>query len=125
MNSKKWNLSENKCVEIIQMTLIDILTEKPDKILPLNKLIKLLNSRTKIYKLSNDKKYNSFSKYLKSEYNGILNFIECYNFYEIIKTDKNIFIKLYKNLVDLNDLESCKKRITRDNEWILIKEDDY
>jgi len=125
MNSNKWNLSENKCVEIIQMTLIDILTEHPDKILPLNKLIKLLNSRTKIYKLSNDKKYNSFSKYLKNEYNGILNFIESYNFYEIIKTDKNIFIKLYKNLVDLNDLESCKKRITRDNEWILIKDDDY
>tara|TARA_Y100000591_G_C21354417_1_gene460953 strand:- start:12 stop:389 length:378 start_codon:yes stop_codon:yes gene_type:complete len=125
MNSNKWNLSENKCVEIIQLTLIDILTEHPDKILPLNKLIKLLNSRTKIYKLSNDKKYNSFSKYLKNEYNGILNFIESYNFYEIIKTDKNIFIKLYKNLVDLNDLESCKKRITRDNEWILIKEDDY
>lgn len=125
MNSNKWNLSENKCVEIIQLTLIDILTEHPDKIIPLNKLIKLLNSRTKIYKLSNDKKYNSFSKYLKSEYNGILNFIESYNFYEIIKTDKNIFIKLYKNLVDLNDLESCKKRITRDNEWILIKEDDY
>ena len=125
MDSNKWNLSEKKCVEIIQLTLIDILTEHPDKILPLNKLIKLLNSRTKIYKLSNDKKYNSFSKYLKNEYNGILNFIESYNFYEIIKTDKNIFIKLYKNLVDLNDLESCKKRITRDNEWILIKEDDY
>ena len=125
MNSKKWNLSENKCIEIIQMTLVDALSERSDKTLPLNKLIELLNSRTKIYKLSNDKKYNSFSKYLKSEYNGILNFIESYNFYDIIKTERHIFIKLYPNLVDLNDLESCKKRITRDNEWIVIKDDDY
>ena len=84
MNSKKWNFSENKCIEIIQMTLVDALSERSDKTLPLNKLIELLNSRTKIYKLSNDKKYNSFSKYLKSEYNGILNFIESYNFYDII-----------------------------------------
>lgn len=125
MNSNKWNFSENKCIEIIQMTLIDTLNERSDKTLPLNKLIELLNSRTKIYKLSNDKKYNSFSKYLKSEYNGILNFIESYNFYDIIKTERHIFIKLYPNLVNLNDLESCKKRITRDNEWILIKYDDY
>lgn len=125
MNSNKWNFSENKCIEIIQMTLVDALSERSDKTLPLNKLIELLNSRTKIYKLSNDKKYNSFSKYLKSEYNGILNFIESYNFYDIIKTERHIFIKLYPNLVDLNDLESCKKRITRDNEWILIKDDDY
>lgn len=125
MNSNKWNFSENKCIEIIQMTLIDALNERSDKTLPLNKLIELLNSRTKIYKLSNDKKYNSFSKYLKSEYNGILNFIESYNFYDIIKTERHIFIKLYPNLVNLNDLESCKKRITRDNEWIVIKGDDY
>ena len=125
MNSNKWNFSENKCIEIIQMTLIDALNERSDKTLPLNKLIELLNSRTKIYKLSNDKKYNSFSKYLKSEYNGILNFIESYNFYDIIKTERHIFIKLYPNLVNLNDLESCKKRITRDNEWIVIKDDDY
>ena len=123
MNSNLWNLSENKCIEIIQMTLIDILRERSDKTLPLPKLIELLNSRTKVYKLSNNKKYNSFSKYLKNEYNGILNFIESYNFYEIIKTDKNIFIKLYKNLVDLNDIRN--KRITKDTEWILINEDDY
>jgi len=42
-----------------------------------------------------------------------------------LKQIKIFFIKLYPNLVDLNDLESCKKRITRDTEWILIKEDDY
>ena len=125
MNSNIWNLSETKCTEIIQMTLIDILSERSDKTLPLNKLVELLNSRTKVYKLSNHKKYNSFSKYLKNEYNGILNFIETYNFYDIIKTERHIFIKLYPNLVDLNDLESCKKRITRDNDWILIKDDDY
>ena len=44
---------------------------------------------------------------------------------DIIKTERHIFIRLYPNLVNLNDLESCKKRITRDNEWILIDEDIY
>ena len=61
-NSIKWNFSEKKCLEIIHLALIDILIESPNKTLPLNQLVELLNSRTRIYKLSNHKKYNSFSK---------------------------------------------------------------
>ncbi len=120
-----WNISEKKCYEIIHLNLIDILDERKDKTLPINKLIELLNSRTKIYKLNNNKKYNTFSKYLKLEHNGILNFIDKYNFYGIIKTDRHIFIRLYKNLVNLNELVLNQERITRDSEWILVDEDDY
>lgn len=115
-----WNLTPDKCFEIIHLTLIDILSESKDNIRNINDLILMLNSRTRVYKLHNCRKYNSFSKYLKLEYNGFLNFIENYNFYGVVKTDKNISIKLYKNLVDLNDLKYSGKRLTKDSEWIFI-----
>ena len=119
-NSIQWNLSSEKCFEIIHLTLIDILSERKDKTFPLNKLVELLNSRTRIYKLNDHKKYNSFSKYLKIEHKGILSFIEDYNFYGVIKTKKHIYVKLYKNLVDINNLSYSARRITKDNEWIMI-----
>ena len=123
-DSYQWKLSSDKVFEIIHLTLIDILSERKDKTYPLNKLVELLNSRTKIYKLHDTKKYNSFSKYLKIEERGILNFIEKFNFYSVIRTDRNIYVKLYKNLVDLSDLRSSAKRITKDSEWILIDDSD-
>ena len=119
-NNIKWNLTSEKCFEIIHLTLIDILTESKDCTKNINDLILMLNSRTKIYKLHNSRKFNSFSKYLKIEYNGFLNFIEDYNFYDVIKTDKNIIIKLYKNLVNMDDLKYSGKRLTKDSEWIFI-----
>ena len=119
-NNIKWNLTSEKCFEIIHLTLIDILTESKDCTKNINDLILMLNSRTKIYKLHNSRKFNSFSKYLKIEYNGFLNFIEDYNFYDVIKTDKNISIKLYKNLVNMDDLKYSGKRLTKDSEWIFI-----
>ena len=122
MSKITWNLSLEKCFEIIQYTLIDILSENKTKSLNIDKLVELLNQRTKIYKLHNSKKYNSFSKYLKIEYNGILNFIENYNFYGVVKTNNEIIIKLYSNLFDLNDLKYTGKRITKDSEWIMIDE---
>jgi len=121
-NNIKWNLTSEKCFEIIHLTLIDILTESKDGIRNINDLIRMLNSRTKVYKLHNYRKYNSFSKYLKLEYDGFLNFIENYNFYGVIKNDKDISIKLYKNLVNLDDLKYTGKRLTKDSEWIFIDE---
>ena len=118
-NLIQWNLSEEKCFEIIHLTLIDILSESPNKTLSLNRLVELLNSRTRIYKINNQKKYNSFSKYLKLKHKGILNFIEEYNFYSVDKSEKDIQVKLYENLVNLNSLE---RRITKDSEWEFIND---
>ena len=115
-----WKLTPKKCFEIIHLSLIDILEGKENKTMPLNDLIRTLNSRTKVYKLHDQKKYNSFSKYMKVEHDGFLNFIDSYNFYDIIYNDKDISIKLYKNLVDLNDIQYSGKRLTKDSEWILL-----
>ncbi len=120
-NSVKWNFSDDKCFEIIHLTIIDILSEKHGKILSLNKLIENLNSRTKIYKLHNSNRLNMFSKYLKIEYNGVINFLESFNFYSIVKTENDIYVKLYKNLVNLDDIKASK-RITKDSDWIIIQD---
>ena len=123
-NSIQWNLSDEKCFEIIHLNLIDILSESKNKTLSLNKLVELLNYRTRIYNISNHKKYNTFSKYLKLRHHGILNFIENYNFYGIIKLNKNIYVQLYKNLVNLSDIKYQVRRITKDSEWIFIDDED-
>tara|TARA_B100000575_G_C23005912_1_gene579555 strand:- start:238 stop:609 length:372 start_codon:yes stop_codon:yes gene_type:complete len=120
-NLIQWNLSDDKCSEIIHLTLIDLLNERKDKIIPLNQLIELLNARTWIYKIHNQRKYNTFSKYLKHKHNGILNFIELFNIYGVIKTDKQIFVQLYPNLINLSDIKHIKKRITKDSEWVIIE----
>src|SRR6056300_159124 len=120
-NSAKWNFSDDKCFEIIHLTIIDILSEKNGKILSLNALIENLNSRTKIYKLHNSKRLNMFSKYLKIEYGGVIKFLETFNFYSIIRNEKDIYIKLYKNLVNLDNIKEGK-RITKDSEWIIIED---
>ncbi len=120
-NSVKWNFSDDKCFEIIHLTIIDILSEKHGKILSLNKLIENLNSRTKIYKLHNSNRLNMFSKYLKIEYNGVINFLESFNFYSVVKTENDIYVKLYKNLVNLDDIKASK-RITKDSDWIIIQD---
>jgi len=122
-NSIKWNLSDEKIFEIIHLTLIDILKEKEDKTCHLKKLVSLLNSKSRVNRINDDRKYNLFSKYLKIEHNGILNFIEDYNFYEIIRTEQKIFVKLHEELINKGDL-NWGKRITKDSEWILVDDSD-
>ena len=122
-NSIKWNLSDEKIFEIIHLTLIDILKEKEDKTCHLKKLVSLLNSKSRVNRINDNRKYNLFSKYLKIEHNGILNFIEDYNFYEIIRKEQKIFVKLHEELINKGDL-NWGKRITKDSEWILVDDSD-
>ena len=122
-NSIKWNLSEEKIFEIIHLDLIDILKGKEDKTCYLKKLVPLLNSKSKVNRINDDRKYNLFSKYLKIEHNGILNFIEDYNFYEIIRKEQKVFVKLHEELINKDDL-NWGKRITKDSEWILVDDSD-
>ncbi len=111
----KWNLSETECFSVIHSILIDILNNSIDNTVPLNNLVHELNTQTEIGQLSDEKKYNLFSKYLKIEHSGILDFIESYNFYGVIKKGNIIYVKLYDKLI----CESSK-RVTKDKDWIMI-----
>ena len=122
-NSIKWNYSAEKIFEIIHLALIDILKGMKDKTCHLKKLVPLLNLQSKVNRINDDRKYNLFSKYLKIEHNGILNFIEDYNFYEIIRNGEKVFVKLHEELINKDDL-NCGKRITKDSEWILVDDSD-
>ena len=122
-NSIKWNYSEEKIFEIIHLALIDILKGMKDKTCHLKQLVPLLNSKSKVNRINNDRKYNLLSKYLKIEHNGFLNFIEDYNFYEIIRKEQKVFVKLHKELINKDDL-NWGKRITKDSEWILVDDSD-
>jgi len=118
-NNYKWNISLEKGIEIAHTLLINILRESK-KPLPLNELVFLLNSRSKEYKIHNNKKHNCFTKYLKVRHGGVVSFLDDYNIYGIMKTGDKIDILLLEDLLEGFDMTSPLKRITRDNEWVLV-----
>jgi|TARA_B110000971_G_scaffold221490_2_gene268853 hypothetical protein len=110
----KWNISEEKCFELIHLILIDILNSSGG-VASLNRLVHQLNARIKKRQLSDEVHNNLFTRYLKLEHKGILDFIESYNFYGVTKDNNIISVKLYDNLIG-----ESSKRLTKDKEWILI-----
>jgi len=120
MSSIQWNLTKERCFDIINITLIEILNERRDRVMPLDKLVVQLNSRTKKYDLH--KKY-SFSRYLKIEHKGLLNFIESYNFFGVTrmagKSPGQVFVKIYNELINHDNLNESY-RFTKDSEWMIV-----
>jgi len=111
----KWNLSDDKCFELIHLILIDILNNSTGNVASLNRVVHQLNSRIKKKQLSDESHNNLFTRYLKLEHKGILDFIESYNFYGVTKKNNIILVQLYGNLID-----DSSKRLTKDKEWTLI-----
>ena len=118
-NNLKWNISEERGIEIAHTLLIEILNEQT-KPMPLNELVFLLNSRSKEYKIHSNKKHNCFTKYLKVVHGGVVNFLDNYNIYGIIKKSDEIKVLLIKDLLEDFDIKSPLKRITKDNEWVFV-----
>jgi len=118
-NNYKWNISLEKGIEIAHILIIDILRESI-KPLPLNELVFLLNSRAKKYKIHNNKKHDCFTKYLKVVHGGVVSFLDDYNIYGIMKTNGKIDVLLLEDLLEDYDIINPLKRITSDNEWIII-----
>jgi hypothetical protein len=116
-NKIKWNISLEKGIEIAHKTIIEILREQTEPI-KLNELIFLLNNRTKIYKISNNKKNNCFVKYLRVNHGGIIKFLDKYCIYGLIYDNSNISVILLEDL--LEDGNEPIKNITKDNDWIFI-----
>ena len=115
----KWNISLEKGIEIAHTLIIDILRES-NKPLSLNDLVFLLNSRSKEYKIHNNKKHNCFTKYLKVRHGGVVSFLDDYNIYGIMKKGSEIEILLLEDILEDYDIKSPLKRITRDNEWVFV-----
>tara|TARA_B110000495_G_C22396432_1_gene253913 strand:+ start:60 stop:425 length:366 start_codon:yes stop_codon:yes gene_type:complete len=118
-NHLKWNISKEKGIEIAHSLIIEILreTKKP---MPLNELVFLLNSRSKEYKIHSNKKHNCFTKYLKVVHGGVVKFLDDYNIYGIIKKSNGIKVVLMDDLFEDFDIINLPKRITKDNEWVLV-----
>jgi len=118
-NHFKWNISEEKGIEIAHTLITEILRET-NKPMPLNELVFLLNSRSKEYKIHSNKKHNCFTKYLKVVHGGVVNFLDDYNIYGIIKKSDEIKVVLMEDLLEDFDIINPPKRITKDNEWVFI-----
>ena len=107
----EWNLSESKIDDIAYETIISII--KDYGTLEINKLIPHLIARTQNIK---SKKYNkNILLYLKIKHKGILKFIEKFFAFNVIKTDKNIFISVNINNINMKPFDI--------EEWVII--DDY
>jgi len=117
-NNLKWNISVERGIEIAHTLIISILRESTNP-LSLNELIFLLNSRGKEYTIHPNKKHNCFTKYLKVRHGGIINFLDDYNIYGIIKKENDIKVVLVEGC-EIFDVNCHLKRITRDNEWVMV-----
>ena len=117
-NKIKWNISLEEGEIIAHSTIIEILRGKKQPVL-LNELISLLNAKTKKYNVHN-KKSNCFSKYLKMNYGGLVNFLDSYNIYGIINSESSdkVMVILLEEIIQ--EEGAPLKSIIKDSEWIFI-----
>ncbi len=119
-NSFHWNITKEKGFEIIHMNIIEILREQPKKSIPLDQLVTLLNERTKYLKIHSSRKYNTLSKYIKMNYNGIVHFLDDYTMYGIDRNNKQLVVHLFENELEDFNLHNLSLRITKDSEWVFV-----
>ena len=75
MGNYKWNIDLEKGTKIAKETIIEIIKEN-NYLIDFNKLIILLNQRTKYLNLKNNNIKRTITNFLKSNYKGTLHFIE-------------------------------------------------
>ena len=113
------NYTMNEVIDFAHINLIEILKDK-DKPILLNQLATELNDRLK-HKFPLNKK--SFTKYLKTTYGGILKFLDDHIIYGIIKNNtiyKVTLINNFSSYISNTSYLKSLKRITNDNEWIIV-----
>ena len=92
--SIKWNISDERGLDLIHQYLIQILREQPKNFLSLDELVFLLNNRTKCHKIHNHKKHNCLTKYIKIKYGGIVKFLDKHDLYGIRIKDNKAYVYL-------------------------------
>jgi hypothetical protein len=121
--NNKWNISKEKGDQLIHKYIIEILKDKTNNSLSLSELIIFLNQRTKHIKFINHNKLKPASVYLRCMYGNIINFIDRFSFYGIIKTNTDIIIKLIDS--ELNSKLIDNSILNEYKEWILVDEEDF
>lgn len=118
--NNKWNISKEKGEKIAHKYMIELLRDSKHNTLPLSELIILLNQRTKHINISYHTKRKPMSTYLKSMYGKMINFIDNYSFYGVIKNGADIKIKLFEG--EFNLTSNILQEYT---EWIFVDEEEF
>ena len=114
--NNRWNISREKGETIINKYMIEILQDSKDNMISLSGLLILLNLRTKHIKFINNSKKKPLSVYIRCIHGSTLNFLDNHSFYEVIKDDANIQVKLVDKYITQKNFDDYK-------EWILVDEE--
>ena len=122
--NNKWNISKERGEEIAHKYIIEILKDSKNNIIPLSDLVILLNQRTKHIKFINKSKKKPISVYLRCSYGNMINFLDNFSIYGLLKQGANIQVKLLDNQVIYN--KSVNQHIFQEyKEWVLIDNEDF
>jgi len=111
----QWKITKNEGLELIHKTIRESLIES-NNVLYLNELVQTINHKTKMNHIHHLKKYNLLSKYIKSEYGGMIKFIDNYSIYGISHKNNKIMIHLLND----TDYTVIPTHIIRDDEWVML-----
>lgn len=115
----QWNITKSDGLNLIHQTIISVLRDSNDNKSDINVLITKINDRTKMNHIHHQKKYNHLSKYIKSEYGGIIKFLDNYSIYGISYQNQRPIIHLL-NDNDIKDYSLISHKIINDEDWIII-----
>ena len=104
----KWNISKEKGTNFVFNIIQTILIEKQNNSIDLDELLFLINNRSKSMNLMNINKKKNLTNYIKNVFGGIIQFIDSYDEFMILK-------KTNKTIIQLNNLEM--------SDWIFVEED--
>ena len=122
--NSKWNISKERGEEITHKYIIEILKDSKNNTMPLSDLVILLNQRTKHIKFINMSKRKPISVYLRCSYGNIINFLDNFSIYGLLKQGANTQVKLLDGQVTYN--KSLNQHVFQEyKEWILIDNDDF
>lgn len=116
----KWNISKIKGQNIANEIIKEIISEQKGNSIEINELIFLLNSRTKVYEIKNNKKKKNIVNFLKNNFGSLKKFLEENN-YLIQELDNKIIVSQ----------NYCEKNSEKDNEnenniylndWVFVDE---
>ena len=109
--NNKWNISNKRSEEIAHRYIVEILKDSKHETISLSDLVILLNQRTKHIKFINHSKRKPLSVYLRCNYGNIINFLDKFVTYGLIRKNADIQVKL----MNQND----------PTDWILVDEDEF